>query len=325
MPIALAVFLTLLLGPVVRWMGGFGVAESVGAALIIFGTMILLGTTVLVLAAPAAEWLRRAPQTMRRIEGKLSNIEPVTTIQATAASVARVAGAAGSDSTATRIEVATSSPWRALGWTTAHMISGVFTIVFLTYFLLASGSMFRRKIAYLFPSGTHRTRIKRALFEIEEQMSRYLLINALISGCVVLSTWAFLAAIGMPNPLLWGVVAGFLNNVPYVGSLVMVALLGFVALASFDGSGVLFLACGGFVLIHALIANFVGPLVLGRKMPLNTVAVLISLLFWGWVWGIMGVIMAIPITVMVQVVSAHSERFRGVAILLGNWGAQRIS
>jgi len=325
-PIAVAVLLTLLLGPLVRWMGNYGVAEPVGAALIVFGTMSVLGTTILVLATPAAEWLRRAPQTMHRVEGKLQTIEPVATIQATAASVARVTSVAGgSDSTATRIEVAAMSPLRQFGWTTAHMISGIFTVVFLTYFLLASGSMFRRKIAYLFPSGTQRTRIKRALFEIEEQMSRYLLINTLISGCVATATWAFLAAIGMPNPFLWGVVAGVLNNVPYIGSLITLILIGFVALASFDGSGVLLLACGGFILIHVITCNLLAPMVLGRKMPLNTVAVLISLLFWGWVWGIVGVIMAVPITVMIQVVCTHSERFRGVSILLGNWGAHRIS
>ena len=325
-PIAVAVLLTLLLGPLVRWMGNYGVAEPVGAALIVFGTMSVLGTTILVLATPAAEWLRRAPQTMHRVEGKLQTIEPVATIQATAASVARVTSVGGgSDSTATRIEVAAMSPLRQFGWTTAHMISGIFTVVFLTYFLLASGSMFRRKIAYLFPSGTQRTRIKRALFEIEEQMSRYLLINTLVSGCVATATWAFLAAIGMPNPFLWGVVAGVLNNVPYIGSLITLILIGFVALASFDGSGVLLLACGGFILIHVITCNLLAPMVLGRKMPLNTVAVLISLLFWGWVWGIVGVIMAVPITVMIQVVCTHSERFRGVSILLGNWGAHRIS
>ena len=325
-PIAVAVLLTLLLGPLVRWMGNYGVAEPVGAALIVFGTMSVLGTTILVLATPAAEWLRRAPQTMHRVEGKLQTIEPVATIQATAASVARVTSVGGgSDSTATRVEVAAMSPLRQFGWTTAHMISGIFTVVFLTYFLLASGSMFRRKIAYLFPSGTQRTRNKRALFEIEEQMSRYLLINTLISGCVATATWAFLAAIGMPNPFLWGVVAGVLNNVPYIGSLITLILIGFVALASFDGSGVLLLACGGFILIHVITCNLLAPMVLGRKMPLNTVAVLISLLFWGWVWGIVGVIMAVPITVMIQVVCTHSERFRGVSILLGNWGAHRIS
>src|SRR5437588_12650796 len=109
-------------------------------------------------------------------------------------------------------------------------------------------------------------------------MSRYLLINTLISGCVATATWAFLAAIGMPNPFLWGVVAGVLNNVPYIGSLITLILIGFVALASFDGTGVLLLACGGFILIHVITCNPPAPLVLARTLPLNTASAPISLL-----------------------------------------------
>jgi len=85
------------------------------------------------------------------------------------------------------------------------------------------------------------------------------------------------------------------------------------------------LACGGFIAINLLESNLLTPMVLGRKMPLNTVAVFVSLLFWGWVWGVIGVIMAVPITVMIQVVSSHSERFRSVSILLGNWGQRPLA
>ncbi|HYX83093.1 MAG TPA: AI-2E family transporter, partial [Gemmatimonadales bacterium] len=203
------------------------------------------------------------------------------------------------------------------------IVSGGLTVLFLTYFLLASGSMFRRKIAYLFPSGTQRTRIKHALAEIEEQMSRYLLVNTAISigfGC---GTWALLAIVGVPNPVLWGALAGILNFIPYIGAFITVVLIGIITLATFDGTQQMVLACGGFLLLDLLKGNLVGPMVLGRRMPLNTVAVLLSLLFWGWVWGVVGAILAVPLTVMIQVICSHSERFRGVAIVLGNWGAQR--
>jgi predicted PurR-regulated permease PerM len=324
-PIAVSVLLTLLLGPLVRGMSRYGVAEPVAAGLIAFGTIAFIVGTVFVLSAPAAEWLRRAPATMRSIEAKLRTIEPINELQATASSIAHLTGDNNADSGSMRIEVATpgGGPLAKVGWTTAHAISGVLTIVFLTFFLLASGSMFRRKIAYLFPSGTQRTRIKRAMFEIEQQMSRYLLINTFISIVFGVATWALLALIGVPNALLWGTVAGVLNFIPYLGALVTVLLIGIVTLSTFDGTGELLLACGGFLLLDLLKGNLLGPLVLGRRMPLNTVAVLLSLLFWGWVWGIAGVIMAVPLTVMLQVICTHSERFRGIAIVLGNWGAQR--
>ena len=321
-PIAVALLLTLLLGPLVRGMSRYGVAEPVAAGIIVFGAITVIVAAMVVLSAPATDWLRRAPATMRQVEDKLRTIEPVSAIQATATSVARLTGVANSDSTP-RIEVAAAGPLARVGWTTAHIVGGILTIVFLTYFLLSSGSMFRRKIAYLFPSGMHRTRIKRALAEIEEQMSRYLLLNTLISIGFGLGTWLLLAIIGVPNPVLWGAVAGVLNFIPYIGAFVTVVLIGMVTLATFDGTQRVFLACGGFLMLDLIKGHFIGPVVVGRRMPLNTVAVLLSLLFWGWVWGIVGAIMAVPLTVMIQVICSHSERFRGVAIVLGNWGAQR--
>ena len=322
-PIAIALLLTLLLGPIVRAMGKYGVAEPVAAALIIFGTIALLGLAMVVLATPAAEWLRRAPETLRQVEAKLRNIEPVTALQATATTLTQATRSVA-DNSPPQVQLVTTSPLRQIGWTTANVVGQVLTIVFLTYFLLASGSMFRRKIAYLFPSGIQRNRIKRALFEIEEQMSRYLLTNTLISIGFGAATWVFLASIGVPNPILWGAVAGVLNYIPYLGALVTVVLIGIVSLATFNGTEHMLLACGGYLLLDLLKGNLVSPVVLGRRMPLNTVAVFLSLLFWGWVWGIPGVIMAVPLTVMLQVICSYSERFRGVAILLGNWGASRI-
>jgi len=327
-PVAVALLLTLLLGPLVRGMTRYGVAEPVAAALIVFGALSLIAAVMVVLSAPATEWLRRAPATMRQVEDKLRTIEPVSEIQATATSLARLAGVGNAttpDSTIPRIQITTlgRGPLERVGWTTARLVSGILSILFLTYFLLASGSMFRRKIAYLFPSGTHRTRIKRALAEIEGQMSRYLLLNTLISTGFGCGTWALLAAIGVPNPVLWGTVAGVLNFIPYVGAFVTVVLIGIVTLATYDGTQQVLLACGGFLLLDLIKGHFVSPMVMGRRMPLNTVAILLSLLFWGWVWGIVGAIMAVPLTVMIQVICSHSERLRGVAIVLGNWGAQR--
>lgn len=322
-PIVVAVLLTFLLGPLVRWMCRFGVVEPVAAGIIVFGTVIVIISAVVVLSGPATEWLRQAPATMHRVEDKLRAIEPLSAIQATASSLAHLAGAAGSDSSAATIQVVPPGPLSEVGWTTAHVVGGILTVVFLTFFLLASGSMFRRKVAYLVPGGVQRTRMKRALYEIEQQMSRYLLINTLISIGFGLATWGLLALIGVPNAILWGTLAGFSNYIPYLGAAATVVMIGIVTLATFDGTQATILACGGFLVLDLLKGHFVCPLVLGRRLPLNTVAILLSLLFWGWVWGIIGVVIAVPLTVMIQIICSHSERFRGVGIVLGNWGAQR--
>lgn len=321
-PIVVAVLLTLLLGPLVRWMCRFGVVEPVAAGIIVFGTVILIVSALVVLSGPATEWLRRAPATMHQVEDRLRTIEPLSAIQATAMSLGHLTGAAGSDSSAATIQVVPPGPLSEVGWTTAHVVGGLLTVVFLTFFLLSSGSMFRRKVAYLVPGGIQRTRMKRALYEIEQQMSHYLLLNTLISMGFGLATWGLLALMGVPNAILWGTLAGFSNFIPYLGAAATVVMIGIVTLATFDGTQATVLACGGFLLLDLLKGHFVCPLVLGRRLPLNTVAILLSLLFWGWVWGIMGVIIAVPLTVMIQIICSHTERFRGVGIVLGNWGAQ---
>jgi len=322
-PIVVAVLLTLLLGPLVRWMCRYGVVEPVAAGIIVFGTVILMVSALVVLSGPATEWLRRPPATMHQVEEKLRAIEPLSAIQATATSLAHLTGSAGSDSSAATIQVVPPGPLSEMGWTTAHVVGGLLTVVFLTFFLLSSGSMFRRKVAYLVPGGIQRTRMKRALYEIEQQMSQYLLLNTLISMGFGLATWGLLALIGVPNAILWGTLAGFSNYIPYLGAAATVVMIGIVTLATFDGTQATILACGGFLLLDLIKGHFVCPLLLGRRLPLNTVAILLSLLFWGWVWGIMGVIIAVPLTVMIQIICSHSERFRGVGIVLGNWGAQR--
>jgi len=322
-PIVVAVLLTLLLGPLVRWMCRFGVVEPVAAGIIVFGTVILIISALVVLSGPATEWLRRAPAAMHQVEDKLRAIEPLSVIQATAMSLSHLTGSAGSDSSAATIQVVPPGPLSEMGWTTAHVVGGLLTVVFLTFFLLSSGSMFRRKVAYLVPGGIQRTRMKRALYEIEQQMSHYLLLNTLISMGFGLATWGLLALIGVPNAMLWGTLAGFSNFIPYLGAAATVVMIGIVTLATFDGTQATILGCGGFLLLDLIKGHLVCPLVLGRRLPLNTVAILLSLLFWGWVWGIMGVIIAVPLTVMIQIICSHSERFRGVGIVLGNWGAQR--
>jgi predicted PurR-regulated permease PerM len=321
-PIVVAVLLTLLLGPLVRWMCRFGVVEPVAAGIIVFGTVILIISALVVLSGPATEWLRRAPAAMHQVEDKLRAIEPLSVIQATAMSLSHLTGSAGSDSSAATIQVVPPGPLSEMGWTTAHVVGGLLTVVFLTFFLLSSGSMFRRKVAYLVPGGIQRTRMKRALYEIEQQMSHYLLLNTLISMGFGLATWGLLALIGVPNAILWGTLAGFSNFMPYLGAAATVVMIGIVTLATFDGTQATILACGGFLLLDLIKGHLVCPLVLGRRLPLNTVAILLSLLFWGWVWGIMGVIIAVPLTVMIQIICSHTERFRGVGIVLGNWGAQ---
>ena len=313
-PMALSILLALLLGPMVRGLTRFRIPEGVGAGLVVFGMTGLFGLGVSMLADPASAWLKRAPATMQDVERKLRRIkQPIADIQKTAE---RMEQAASPSQAASAPPQAAPSMVARLGYNTANLIAAALTVVFMTYFLLASGPAFRKKLPRLIPEASRRERMDHAITEIEKQMSRYLLLNTLISAAVGLLTWALLAALDMPNAVLWAAAAFVLNYVPYAGALVTLALIGFAGIVSFDTMDPVLLAMGGFVVINLLEGNLITPMLLGKSMPLNSLAIFVSLLFWGWVWGIAGAVLAVPLTVMVQIICAHVPRLKTFAILL---------
>lgn len=320
-PIAVSCLLAFLMRPVVRFLKDRGMSETIGAAFTVFGTVLAVGFVAVILTAPAADWVRRAPAEIGKVEQKVRRLaRPFTTIRETAE---RVEAATGGQpqSTPGTVRVETPGPLRRLGWTTANAIASLLTIIFLTYFLLATGTVFRHKLATVLARESQRDTMEGMLAEIELQISRYLLYNTLISAGVGAATYLLVLLVGLPNPLLWAACAFVLNYIPYLGAVVTLVILGLAALVTFESFSPVLMVLGGFVVINLIEANLVTPTVLGRKLPLNSVAIFVALLFWGWVWGIPGAIMAVPLTVMIQVFCAHVKRLHPVAVMLDSQDA----
>ena len=313
LPIAIAGLFTLLLDPPVRALRKLGLSTTVGAALVVFGTLGVLGTGVGLLAGPAAEWVETAPKTLAQVQTKIRRL--LRPLQETARKVDQATEAATPGGVPTVQLKAPGVLQRLRGSTTSFVATGL-TVIFLTYFLLAMLPAFRKKLADLIGTRAGARNMEEVLTEIEVQMSRYLLLNTLTSAGVGLATWAFLVVVALPHALLWGVVAFLLNFIPYAGALVTVALIGIAALVSFDDTGRVFLVVGGCVAINLLEGYLVTPHLMGKHLPLNPVAIFVSLLYWGWVWGPAGALLAVPITVMLQVIFARIERLRPLAVLL---------
>jgi predicted PurR-regulated permease PerM len=313
LPIAIAALFTLLLDPPVRALRRLGLPTSVGAALVVFGALGAMVGGGALLAGPATEWIEAAPKTMEQIQRKVRRL--LRPIQRTAEQVDRAAESAVQESTPT-VQLKAPGVLQRVTGSTANFVATSITVVFLTYFLLAMLPVFRRKVAHLIGNRAGARNMEELLTEIEVQMSRYVLINTLTSVGVGLATWAFLAVVGLPNALLWGVAAFLLNFIPYAGALVTVVLVGAAGLAAFDGTGQVLLVMGGCAAINLIEGNLVTPHLMGKALPLNPVAIFLSLLYWGWVWGPAGALLAVPITVMLQVLFARIEALRPVAILL---------
>lgn len=315
LPIAIAGLFTLLLDPPVRALHRRGLSTTIGAALVVFGAVGGLVTGGVLLAGPAADWVETVPRTLTQVQARVRRM--VRPLAETARKVDQATETA-TPGAAPTVQLKAPGVLRRIAGSTTSFVATALTVVFLTYFLLATLPAFRKKLADLMGTRTGARNMEEVLAAIEVQMSRYVLINALTSAGVGLATWVFLAAIGLPNALLWGVAAFLLNFIPYAGAVVSVTLVAAAALVSFEATGTVLLAVGGCVAINLLEGYLITPHLLGKHLPLNPVAIFVSLLYWGWVWGAAGALLAVPITVLLQVIFARVARLRPIAVLLGS-------
>ncbi|MGH7713113.1 MAG: AI-2E family transporter, partial [Gemmatimonadaceae bacterium] len=313
MPIVVSVMLGFLLRPPVRWFRRRGLREPIGAMIVVVGGVLIVVLIARILAAPASTWLERAPEAIENFSLKLQRTGgPVAQLEATAAKVEQIAtgGQAGARQAVTPVPARTPLLNRMFGDLT-DFVGGIFSVIFLTYFLLASGDLFMRKMTDMMPRG--RARMPREISaEIETSVSRYLRTITLINIGLGLATWGALAALQMPNAGLWGMLAGVLNIVPYLGAVATAGILTLAAVASFDSLGQALLMPGAFLALNLVEANVVTPVLLGREFPLNPVAVFVGLLFWGFVWGVPGAILAVPMMVTLKIVCDRFLALRAV-------------
>jgi predicted PurR-regulated permease PerM len=316
LPIVFALLLDFLLTPAVRWLRRLRVPEPVGAALVLLALVGAIGGIGYYLAAPAASWVQRAPETMTTARERLAVLRrPVEQVTRAAEQVQSATDVDGGK--AQQVEIAGPSLTRQAFGGTMNVLGFVSIAGFLTYFLLAAGDLFLQKLIRVLPQFRDKKRAVSIAREIEEQVSVHILTTTAINAGVGILTGIAMWLLGMPNPALWGLVAGLLNYMPYVGAFATIAVLGTAALVSFDTLGQALLVPGAYFVINLIEANIVTPLVLGNRLRLNTVALFIGMMFWWYVWGIPGALMAVPMMATIKIFCDHFEDLAPVGEFLG--------
>ena len=318
LPIVLAILLDFLLSPAVRWLKRLRVPEPFGAALVIFAVLGGIGGTVYYLAEPAAGWVQRAPESLGQVQRKLQSLRrPVEQVTRAAETVQEATDVGGTKGT-TQVTIAGPSLTKQIFGGTTTFLGAAAIVVFLTYFLLAAGDLFLQKLIKVLPQFKDKKRAVAIAREIEAQTSVYMLTSTLINAGVGVLTGLAVWAVGMPNPALWGVVAAILNFVPYIGALVTVAVLGLASLLAFDSPGRALIVPGIYFVINTIEGNLLSPMILGSRLRLNTVAVFIGLIFWWYIWGIPGAIMAVPMMATLKIFCDHFDGLAPIGEFLGN-------
>ena len=331
-PVMLGLIFSYALSPLVNWAEARRVPRWLGAAVLLLAILSALGTTAYALSDQAVKMVESLPAAAQKFGRtiRLRNSESggtLETVQKAATQIEQVAkegNPTASNRGATRVVIEQSSfNIRDYLWTgTLGLIAliGQFTaVVFLTYFLVVSGNTFRRKLVKLAgPRLSSKKITLQALDEITGQIQLYLQVQLLISVLVGVLTGLALWALGLENAAVWGIAAGVLNLVPYVGSIITAiatALVGFLQFGSINMA----LAVGGVSLvIHTIVGNLLTPWLTGRTSRMNPVAVFVGLLAWGWLWGVWGLLLGIPILMITKSICDRVDDLALVSEFLGS-------
>jgi len=317
-PVILALMLDFLLSPIVRTLKRVKIPEAVGAILVLLGALLVLGTTAYSLTDPVREWLTKVPVTIEKTRDELRRLrQPVEQVSRTADQVER-ATSAPPTSRATEVVVKGPSLSERLFGTTQSVAAITLEVLILLYFLLAAGDLFLQKLIKVLPQLKDKKRAVSIARETEASVSAYLFMMTLLNigeGVVVAIAMALL---GVPNAVLWGVLAVVLEYIPYIGAFVLAGILALVGLATFDDPLRAMLVPGTYIVINFLQGNFLVPMVLGRRLTLNPVAIFIGLVFFWWIWGVPGAFLAVPILATFKIFCDHIETLQPIGEFLGN-------
>lgn len=319
LPVFIALIGTFVLAPAVRWLRlKLRLPEGVSAAGILVLIAVAVSYTTWALLPPITSWMNEAPGMIREVREKLR--EPIQSVSdATRRLDAVTEDAVGSEEEPEVVKVRERKPgWGEylVAWAPPVFGYAVVTII-LVFFFTAYGDLFLLKVVKILPTFRDKKNAVEIAHKIESHISSYLTTITLINMGLGVAIGLAMAIWGMPNPVLWGVMGGVLNFVPYVGALVGLTVVGLVALTQFDSAGIALLVPLTYYILTSAEGYIVTPILLGRRLILNPVVIFLGLVFWGWMWGIFGMLLAVPLLVVFKIFCDHIKRLEPVGEFMG--------
>ena len=309
LPLVFAIILNLLLQPALRILARLHVPRTLAAVLLIlalFGTIVGLGTAI---SGPARTWAAKLPEGIPRLQERLSFMrEPINTLQRFLQQVEDFGGTGPSPNAAGSARGPTLLTQLFTG--TRNFASGFFTTVLFLFFLLVSGDVFLHRLVEILPHFSSKRQVVEISQQIQSDISAYLVTITIMNAAVGIAMSFAMWLTGMGDPVLWGTVAFLLNYVPILGTALGVLIFLLAGLLTIDPLWQALLPAGLYLGFHLIEGETVTPMLLAKRFTLNPVLVIISLVFWFWMWGIPGAILSVPMLAIAKIIS---DRVRPLA------------
>lgn len=319
LPVLLALLLSLTFTPIVRWSRKRGVPEVVSAVLIVATITIAIALGVSLLSEPLSNWLYRFPFLLDQLKDKFEFLRVPFNNFMNASSEMTNATASGDEEQVQRVIVEDQQLIVAAARNMLSVITTSFITIVLTFFLLAKGRVFYHKVVQSFSSLHDKKEALGTVYTIERSISRYLLAITIINICLGIAIGTALFLLGMPNPIIWGVVAALLNYLPYIGALMGIAGSTIVAILAFPLLSQALLIPAVYACLTILEGQFITPSVVGRQLSINPVIVFLSVAMWSWMWGLAGALIAVPLLVVIKAVSQQVEELHWLNFFMSDY------
>jgi predicted PurR-regulated permease PerM len=301
LPVLIAFVLMLVLQPAMRLLEKLYLPRLVAALAIIivlFGSFVGLGAA---LSGPAVSWAQKHPEGLPRLQERLTLLsKPIQTLQKLLHQAEGLTEGAGPPVATVAVQGSGLND-RVLHATRA-IVSGMLTTVLVLFFLLVSGDTFLRRLVEVLPRFKDKRQAVHISQQIEADISAYLLTITIMNVAVGVATGILAAVFGLGDPVLWGTVAFLLNYVPILGPTIGVIIFVFVGLLSIETLWLAFAPAGVYLLIHIIEGETITPMLLAKRFTINPVLVILSLVFWYWMWGVPGAILAMPMLAIAKII-----------------------
>lgn len=319
-PMVFALMLALLFRPVLRRLKKYHVPNGIAAVLPVGGLLILFLLAIGGLAGQAQTWLAQAPETVRSVRSMLPLGEgPIDDLKEATHAVEELTKDEGAPASSVKVEAASSHDWAfAVVGVSGHFFASAMVVFVVCYFLLALSDQLLKQLVEAMPSFFEKRNVVQLVQNVEQGMSRYLATITIINICVGIITGLITWAMRIDNPILWGVLATTLNYVPHLGPFITMIVLFFVGSLAHQSLWYGGALAGLFALVTTAESYFITPLMLSRHLELSPLAVVLAVVFWAWMWGIGGGLLAAPMLAVFKIVCDQFESLHMFGAMLGD-------